>query len=124
MPMPSSGLATAISRYFPWYLPQIGIILDTTVLPQDHLLWRALLIVRVRRLPHVGDLEGPELLGAGVARVPLAADVLAEVEALVAPLVIADVLQILAPTFVFVELADVGWLRPRQLVHAEVSLGD
>src|SRR5215217_6060352 len=94
------------------------------VLPQNHLLWYALPVVRERWLPHVGDLEGPELLGARVVRVPLAADVLAEVEALVGELIVVKVLQILAPVLVLVEVPGVRRLLPCQLVQAEISAGD
>jgi hypothetical protein len=53
---------------FKWFAV---ILLETAVLPQNHLLRCSLLVGRQCHLQHVGDLEGPELLGTRMTGVPL-----------------------------------------------------
>ena len=55
-----------------------------------------------------------------MACVPFAADIAAEVQALISKPNLADILQILAPVLVLVDVSDVLWLLPQYLVQLEV----
>src|SRR5918994_6259756 len=94
------------------------------VVPEVHLLRFGLAVVRQCQLQHVDDPEGFEGLRARMMSVPLAADVLAEVQALVGVILVVDVLQVLTPVLVLKGGGDILRFLVRDGVHAVVVAGD
>src|SRR5829696_2302025 len=94
------------------------------VVPEVYLLRFGLAVIRKCHLQHVDDPEGFEGLRARMMGVPLAADVLAEVQALVGVILVVDVLQVLTPVLVLVGGGNVLWFLVRDGVHAVVVAGD